>query len=341
MNGRKTINLALQGGGAHGALTWGVLDKLLETQLFTFDGISGTSAGGMNAIILAQGLIDGGDEGARKALHDFWHAVSVSGEQFKMATPLMPVDLLFFHYLQAPVASVFLRNMTHLFSPYQFNPLNFHPAGEILNKLIDIEKIKQHSQLKLFICATNVQTGKIRIFHNNELSINVLLASACLPKLFQAVKVENDYYWDGGYLGNPPIFPLIYDTKSPDIVILHVVPIARPTIPKTIDEIDMRLREISFNSSLMREMRAIAFVSGLIENEWIKPEYEEKLKKINLHCVRADEAMLDFSLESVFDSNWEFLLKLRDLGRNAAEVWLEKNYDSIGKKTSVDFNEWL
>lgn len=338
---RKTINIALQGGGAHGALTWGVLDKLLETQLFTFDGVCGTSAGSMNAIVLAQGLIDGGEEGARQALYDFWHAVSRYGQQLKTMMPLLPADLFFFNYLQAPLASIFLRNIVHMLSPYQFNPLNFHPAEEILQQLIDIEKIKQQTKLKLFICATNVKSGKIHIFNNKDLSIDVLLASACLPKLFQAVKVGEEYYWDGGYLGNPPIFPLIYDTNCKDIVILHVVPIARPTIPTTVDEIDIRLREVSFNSSLMREMRAIAFVSKLIDNEWLKPEVSNRLKKINLHCLRADAAMLDFSLESVYNPNWDFLLQLRDLGRQAATTWLEKNYDAIGKKTSVDFNEWL
>ena len=168
-----------------------------------------------------------------------------------------------------------------------------------------------------------------------------MLASACLPKLFQAVQIDNEYYWDGGYLGNPAIFPLIYYTDTTDIVILHSVPIERDEVPTTVAEIDSRLREISFNSSLMREMRAIAFVSRLVEEGWLKKEYQNKLKKLNIHCVREDENLKKFSLATVYSPDWNFLIQLRDMGRKSAEVWLEKNYEDIGKKTTIDFNEWL
>lgn len=337
---KKKVNLALQGGGAHGAFTWGILDRFLECDLLTIDGVSATSAGSMNAVVLAQGMMDGGPEGARKLLYDFWHAMSDYGRLVGVTTP-SPLDFFMEPYLKVPVNFYAFTSLINLFSPYEFNPLNFHPIRDVLEKLIDIEKLKKQSTIKLFICATNVKTGKIRIFKEPELSVDVILASACLPKLFQAVEVEGEYYWDGGYLGNPAIFPLIYNTDATDIIILHVVPIVRCTVPSTVMEIDTRLREISFNSSLMREMRAIAFVTQLIEEGWIKPEYENRLKRLHMHCLRADHALLKFPLASVFVPDWDFLVTLRDLGRKAAEEWLKENYDALGERTTIDFKAWL
>ena len=206
---------------------------------------------------------------------------------------------------------------------------------------MDIDQLRTKSNIKLFICATNVQTGKIRIFKNNELSIDTLLASACLPKLFQSVEIDGEFFWDGGYLGNPAIFPLIYETNCRDILIFHTVPIVREDIPTTAAEIDSRLREISFNSSLMREMRAIAFVSNLISKGQLKKEFEKNYKHLFIHCIRADKSLHDFPLSTVYSPDWEFLLTLRDLGRQEATLWIEKNYDSVGRTTTIDFNEWL
>ena len=337
---KKKINLALQGGGAHGAFTWGVLDKFLECDYFSIEGISATSAGSMNAVVFAQGMMEGGNEGARKLLHQFWKAMSDYGSLFNPSIPL-PIDILLQPYLKAPLSFTIFSSMMNMVSPYQFNPFNFHPIREVLENIIDIEKIKKYCETKLFICATNVKTGKIRIFKEDELSIDAILASACLPKLFQAVEVEGEYYWDGGYLGNPAIFPLIYNTNILDIVILHVVPIVRNEVPTTVAEIDMRLREISFNSSLMREMRAIAFVTRLVDEGWVKKEYAENLKRLRVHCLRADQEMLQFSHASVLSPDWDFLLQLRDLGRNAGEKWLKENYDHIGNRGTIDFSEWL
>jgi NTE family protein len=337
---KKRVNLALQGGGAHGAFTWGILDKFLELDLFTIEGISATSAGSMNAVVLAQGMMEGGNEGARDLLHQFWHKMSDYGQWMDLMTKT-PMDYLLQPYLPVSLNFYFFSALMNAFSPYEFNPFNFHPIREVLKGIVDIDKIKKQSMIKLFICATNVKTGKIRIFKEAELSIDSILASACLPKLFQAVEVEGEYYWDGGYLGNPAIFPLIYNTDVKDIIVLHVVPIVRENVPKTNMEIDLRLREISFNSSLMREMRAIAFVTKLIDEKWMKPEYQDRLKRLNMHCLRADHALQSYPLESVFMPNREFLLHLRDLGRQAAEVWLKENYHAIGKKTSANFDEWL
>jgi len=335
---KKRINLALQGGGAHGAFTWGLIDYFLEQDCFEIEGISSTSAGSMNAVVLTQGMMNGGTEGARKLLHDFWKAMSEYGE-FLM--PKLPIDMMIEPYLKMSYSFYMFSCMSNILSPYQFNPSNYHPIRQVLMNLIDCEKIKKESPIKLFICATNVKTGKIRIFKREELSINAILASACLPKLFQAVEIDNEFYWDGGYLGDPAIFPLIYNTEVRDILILQTVPIVRETLPHNVMEIDTRLREVSFNSSFMREMRAISFVTKLITEEWIKPEHAHKLKKINIHCLRADHSMEEFSLASVYSADWDFLVKLRELGRVAAQRWLKKNYDSIGKESTVNFDEWL
>lgn len=336
----KTINLALQGGGAHGAFTWGILDKLLEDGRLIFDGVSATSAGSMNAVVLAQGLMDGGNEGAREALHNFWLAMSEYGQRIGITSHSF-MDYFLEPYLKVPVNFYLFNSLMSVFSPYQFNPMNYHPIREVLEKSIDTEKLKKNSRIKLFICATNVQTGRIRIFNEEELSINAVLASACLPKLFQAVEVNGEYYWDGGYLGNPAIFPLIYETDVKDILILHTVPIVREAVPMNVVEVDSRLREISFNSSLMREMRAIAFVTKLIDQGWVKDEYMHNLRRLYLHCIRADDFLLKYPAASIYVPDWNFLVELRDLGRQSATKWLEKHFDAVGKKNTVDFNEWL
>ncbi|STY29841.1 phospholipase, patatin family [Legionella wadsworthii] len=337
---RKKINLALQGGGAHGAFTWGLLDKFLESKLFTIEGISATSAGSMNAAALAYGYLHGEEEGARECLFNFWQAMSDYGKLYGI-TAKSPIDYFIEPFSKTPFNFYIFSSLISLFSPYQFNPFNLHPIRDVLEKIIDIEQIKNKSKIKLFICATNVQTGKIRIFDNNELSVNTLLASACLPKLFQSIEIDGEYYWDGGYLGNPAIFPLIYKTDCRDIMIFHTVPIVRKEIPTTSAEIDSRLREVSFNSSLMREMRAIAFVSNLISKGQLKKEYEKNYKKLFIHIIRADEDLREFPLSTVYSPDWDFLVTLRDLGRQEASLWIEKNYDHIGKKTTIEFGEWL
>lgn len=337
---RKKINLALQGGGSHGAFTWGILDKLLESDLFIIDGISSTSAGSMNAAALAQGYLQGGREGARETLEIFWRAMSDYGALFGI-TQKTPIDYFLAPFSEAPFNFQLFNAITGLFSPYQFNPFNFHPIRDVLEKIIDLEALKKKSKIKLFICASNVRTGKVRIFNNNELSINAFLASACLPKLFQAIEIEGEHYWDGGYLGNPAIFPLIYETTCNDILILHTVPIVRETLPTTTAEIESRLREVSFNSSLMREMRVIAFVSKLISQGWIQQEFQDKLKLMLIHCIRADKCLCDFPLSTVYSPEWEFLISLRDMGRLAATVWIDQHFHSVGKKTTIDFDEWL
>ena len=294
----------------------------------------------MNAVVLAQGLLEGGEKGARKLLHEFWHTMSVYGEKFGV-TAKSPLDVFIEPFTKIPLNYSIFSTMINLLSPYEFNPANYHPIREVLDKMIDIEKIKKHSQVKLFICATNVKNGKIRIFNTNELSVEAILASACLPKLFQAVEVEGEYYWDGGYLGNPAIFPLIYNSECRDIIVVHTIAEEREEIPKTVVEIDMRLREVSFNSSLKREMRAIAFVSRLIDDGAITEKYQKKLKKLYMHCIMADEDIKQFPISTLYSPDWDFLQTLRDMGKRQAKKWIKENYASLGKKTTINFDDWL
>lgn len=337
---RKKINLALQGGGAHGAYTWGVVDWLLQDNRLEIDSISASSAGAMNAVVIAQGLTNDGPEGARKALYHFWRGVSEYGEY------LDPVKLTLLEKLLGITIDHALSYrmfdfLVKAFSPYQLNPFNYRPLKDFLESIVDFEQIRSTEQHKLFISATNVQTGKIKIFSNKELTVDCILASTCLPYLFQTVEIDGEYYWNGGYMGNPAIFPLIYNSDVRDILIININPLVRETIPKTASEITNRINEISFNSSLMREMRAVAFVTKMIENHWIKEEHRHKLKKMNMHVIRNDGMMTNFSVASKLNTDWEFLSELYEKGRTAGKEWLEVHYDKIGNESSVDFDEYV
>jgi NTE family protein len=278
----KTINLALQGGGAHGAFTWGVIDRLLEDGRLDFDGIVATSAGAMNAAVLACGLAEGGLDGARTALTNFWRRVSHAG----IWSPLQPTvfdRLMQNQTTESSPAFLAFDMMTRLLSPYQFNPFNLNPLRMVLEKSVDFDVIRAaHCPIKLFLCATNVRSGKVKIFDNSEVSIDAVMASACLPFLFQAVEIGGEAYWDGGYMGNPAIFPLIYNCDSRNVLVININPIRRDEIPRTATGILNRINEISFNSSLMREMRAIAFVTDLIDQD---KALSAKLKKIHIHSI--------------------------------------------------------
>lgn len=337
---KKTVNIALQGGGARGAFTWGVLDKFLEDGRIVIEGISATSAGSLNAAVLTQGLINGGNEGARSLLNDFWHQLGEYGNLLNLAR-VLPSDYVTLPYLKTPAIFYLFRVMISLYSPYQFNQYNFNPIREVLGKLIDIEKLKKQDKIDLYFCATNVKTSKLHVFPKSELSFNAILASCALPHLFQAVEVNGEFYWDGGFLGNPAIFPLIYNTKSKDVIIIHTSPFKRSDVPNDSAETIHRMTEIAFNSCLVREIRAIAFVTKILQEGWIKDEFKDKLKPIYMHCVDADHVLQEMSLISTYNTDLSFFIKLRDLGRAAAEAWLDQNYDSLGKNSTLDFDEWL
>jgi NTE family protein len=329
----KTINLALQGGGAHGAFTWGVLDRLLEDERLNVEGISATSAGAMNAAVFAYGIAEGGREGARKALANFWRRVSHAAAM----GPLQPSPFdraLGNHALEWSPAFIMFDLMTRLLSPYQFNPLNHNPLRNVLLQSVDFERLRRHCcPIKLFLSATNVRTGKVKVFENDEIGPDAVLASGCLPFLFQAVEVGGEHYWDGGYMGNPAIFPLIYGCGSSDVLVVHINPLERAELPKSAVEILNRINEISFNSSLMREMRAISFVTRLIEDGSIA---DGKLKQMMIHAIAADDVMSGLGVASKLNGDWEFLTYLRDIGRERADRWLEENFDRISVESTVD-----
>ena len=331
---KKKINLALQGGGSHGAFGWGFMDKFLEDGRVEIEGISGTSAGSMNAVVYAYGKLKGND-GERQALHDFWKAISDAGQRF--APPKMPWDIG--EKKENPIQDV-MKSMMSILSPYQMNPMNYNPLREVLEQQVDFEALERsQGTTKLFICATNVRTGKVKIFHTPDVTADTVLASACLPQVFQAVEINGEHYWDGGYMGNPVLYPLFYFTESRDVVILHINPIERPGVPTTSADISNRLNEITFNSSLIKELRSVYFVQKLLDDGWIKDEFREKMKYVLIHSVRADLAMSDLSAASKMNSEWKFLTMLRDRGRALAAEWLTHNFEHLGVRSTVDLKK--
>lgn len=337
---KKLINLALQGGGAHGALSWGVLDRLLEDNRLNFDCVSATSAGSMNAIILLSGLLEGGPQKARDMLKEFWLKISEMGELYNPIKPNFMEEMMGVP-IDGSMSFRFFDMVTRMLSPYEFNPMNFNPLRDLLSSMVDFEKIRASQSTRLFIAATNVKTGKIRIFTENEMTLEAIMASACLPFLFQAVKVGEDYYWDGGYMGNPALYPIIYNAKSQDIVVVHINPIVRQDVPKTAAEINSRVNEVSFNSSLMREMRAVAFVTKMLDEGWVKASHAKKMKRIHMHSIAADELMQTLSCATKLNPDWTFISYLFEQGRALAESWLKDNYKHLGKRSSIDLNTYL
>jgi len=261
----KLINLALQGGGSHGAFAWGALDRILEDERIVIEGIVGTSAGAMNAAVTAFGLIDGGNQGARRALRDFWEAIASMGASSIMQ-PSWVDRLMSPGNLDYSPGWVMMDFMSRMLSPYQMNPTNFHPLRDLLMEQVDFEKLRRSKEAKLFVCASNVTTNRLHVFDHSDISVDAVLASACIPSMFQAIKIGDEYFWDGGFMGNPPIFPIIYNCSSCDVVLILINPIQIKEVPKDARAILDRINTLSFNSSLMREMRAINFVNRLVDS---------------------------------------------------------------------------
>lgn len=300
--------------------------------------MSATSAGAANAVVLAQGLLRGDKEEARAVLSDFWYTISQSGIPFSLFKPpysLFSPDPYHQFSLRDSILYIGFDYMTRLLSPYQFNPFNINPLKMLLESKVDFDAIRNNSTINIFVCATNVETCKVRIFSTPEINIDTVLASACLPNLFQSVPIEGTYYWDGGYIGNPAIFPLIYDCASKDVVIVHVNPIVRKGEPKQASQILNRLNEVSFNSSLIRELRAISFVSKLIDDGAIS---DKEMKKMRIHSIRSDSEMSHYCDSSKVNTDWTFLSRLKEQGRNVAENWLSENFNKIGSESSVNIN---
>jgi NTE family protein len=329
---RKKINLALQGGGSQGAFTWGVLDYILEDGRLDVDAITGTSAGAMNAVVMLEGYVDGGPQDARKRLAEFWESVSNDG----VLTPIQRKLFEFFFGYGTPASG--LAGWTsdwlmHYSSPYQFNPFDINPLLAHLKQTINFEKVRAFDKIKLFVAATNVYTGKVRIFKRSELTAEHVMASACLPYLFQAVVIDDEPYWDGGYMGNPPLFPLFYDSDVPDVLIIQINPIERDTTPRTARDIQDRLNEITFNGALLGELRAIDFVNRLVDSGRLSQEH---YIRPFVHRIDGGVMLAEYPASSKLDTTWSLIMEFFHGGRNAAKDWLDHHFDSIGRESTLD-----
>lgn len=330
----KRINLALQGGGSHGAFTWGVLDRLLEDGRLEFEAISGTSAGAMNAVICADGMMQDGRDGARAALEAFWRAMSDSARSSPIKRT--PFDMFMGNWsLEHSPGYHFFDALTRMASPYQLNPFNMNPLHRLIEDVVDFERVRSCDQTKLFISATNVETGRVKVFDSKTLTADMVMASACLPMVFQAVEIDGVPYWDGGYMGNPALFPFHTQTDCSDIMVVQINPVERTNAPRTAQEIMNRVNEISFNSSLLKELRAIDFVSRLIKEGKLS---DNEYRDTRIHIVENQDALMPLGASSKMNAEWEFLTHLRDLGRRTAEAWMEENFEHIGKRATVDIS---
>ena len=334
--GRKKINLALQGGGAHGAFTWGVLDHLLTDERLAIEGISGTSAGAVNAVMLADGLARGGAEEARKRLEEFWRAASRDGNLPPLQRGVL--DRLFaFFPMEGTPFQAWMEAWSHALSPYDVNPLNINPLKDLVERFVDFDAIRKSPGLHLFISATNVHTGRLRVFPKHKITADVVMASACLPLLFRAVEIDGVPYWDGGYMGNPAIFPFFRATESEDVLVVQINPIARRTTPTGSREIMNRVNEITFNSSLLGELRAIEFVGRLIEQGRLpRGTGPGQYRHINVHRIALDGQAKQLTAGSKLNNDFDFFSMLHQLGRRAARRFLDAHFDDIGVHSTVD-----
>jgi NTE family protein len=336
MASTKKINLALQGGGAHGAFTWGVLDSLLADPRIEIEGISGASAGAINAVMLADGLARGGPQEARKRLADVWRAVSSNGDLSDLQRAVADRLLSFMPYEGSPVQAWF-DAFSSLFTPYDFNPLNINPLKGIIERFVDFDALRSSGGLKLFISATNVFTGRLRIFPREKITAEVVMASACLPMVFQAVEINGIPYWDGGYMGNPAIFPFFRTTDTDDVVIVAINPTERNMTPRTQGEIMNRINEVTFNSSLIAEYRAIDFVTRLIDQgKLARGHGEGEYRRINVHRIALDSAFKELTADTKLDSDFAFFELLRDGGQRAGQDFLRQHFDDLGVRSTVD-----
>jgi NTE family protein len=323
------VNLALQGGGSHGAFTWGVLDRLLEEESLEIVGISGTSAGAMNAIALADGLSRGGPKAGRAALSAMWEAV---GRMSGLAALCNPLGLGDRFNLDSSPVYLFFDLMSRVWSPYQLNPLNYHPVRDLLAESIDFERIRRNEDIHVFLCATNVRTGRRKVFSHAELSVDAVLASACLPLSFQAVEIDGETYWDGGYSGNPAIAPLIKETPVDDVIIVGINPLNRAEVPKTASDVIDRINEISFSTALFLEVEAVKYIFELPGRD--HADHPLKDRHLRLHAIHTEE-LGEFGASSKLNNELRFLRHLHDIGRRIAAAWIDKYLDAIGKESSL------
>lgn len=325
----KKLNLALQGGGAHGAFTWGVLDRLLEEPDLEFSAISGTSAGAMNAVVTAEGLLEGGNAHARAQLESFWMGMADAADRLNPFRAWPGYSLVEPFLFEASMAA------TRVLSPYDVSPTDTNPLRQALLDLIDFEKVRRQRSIKLFINTTHVATGGLRCWREHELTVEMVLASACLPSLFQTPMIDGEGYWDGGYIANPAIEPMCRATATDDVLIVQLNPIVRTEVPRKATEILERLSEISFNASLVTELRFIAERNRLIANGELSAK---KHRKTHLHMIHGDQALGELPASTKLSADRKVLLMLRDKGREAASDWLQRHADKIGERSSFNYN---
>ncbi len=331
---KKLITLALQGGGSHGAFTWGVLDRLLEDERIEIEGISGASAGAMNAVVLAHGLTTGGRDGARQALADFWGSVAsrapFSAIPESIATP---TSLAAQSDIPAPFKT--LMSFARFFSPYQLNPFDINPLRDILAKQIDFERLRAECETRLFIATTQVSTGTLKLFRNKQLTLDVLLASSCLPLLHRAVEIDGEAYWDGGLTANPPLFPLVHKCVARDIMVVLLHPQPHSRTPISADDIWHRLTEMGFSSTFYTELQGLMLAQREARHGWFSfGRLERRLRQLNMHMVESQELMSQLGRHSKLNAHPSFINGLHDEGRARAEEWLERNFQQLGVRSS-------
>ncbi len=331
----KRVDLALQGGGAHGALTWGVLDRILEDERLEIAAISGTSAGAMNAAVVADGLQRADRQRARQGLYEFWFAVSEAAR----FSPIQrsPWDRLIGNYsLDYSPSYLFFEKLTQLFHPAQLNPLGINPLRDLIARQVNFDEVNACRKVKIYVTATNVRTGQAHIFRQPNLSADAVMASACLPFMFNAVTIDGEAYWDGGYSGNPALYPLVDDESCRDLIVVQINPMTRQQPPTTAREILNRINEITFNSALIKELRSIHLLHQLIEAENLQLE---RFRAMRLHLIHAEREVEQLSASSKLNAEWSFLIRLRDQGYRWADEWLHAHYDDLGIRSSFDLGE--
>ena len=329
---RKCINLALQGGGSHGALTWGVLDRLLEDDRLQIGEISGTSAGAMNAVVLADGFERGGREAARASLEDFWRAISRAA----LASPWQrsPLDRMLGQYsLDASPGYLFFEGLSRVLSPYQLNPLNINPLRDLVEEQVDFDNVNRCKSIAVHVTATHVRTGRARIFSRGAVTLDAVMASACLPQLYPAVVIDDEPYWDGGFSANPALIPLVISKASPDIVIVQINPVVRHDTPLSARDFMNRVNEISFNTALIKELRAISLMQEIVAAKGVDLG---AAGQTYIHLIHTDAEVQDLSASSKMNAEWSYLQLLFQRGRGWAEGWLDANFDRIGQESTFD-----
>ena len=332
---KKKINLALQGGGAHGAFTWGVVDHLLADDRLEITGISGASAGAVNAVMIADGMARGGTEEARKRLAEFWRAASTGGHLPPVSRAVADHMLSLMPFAATPVKNWF-ETMAHYFSPYELNPFDINPLSDLIARSVDFEAVRS-SNLELFISTTNVHTGRLRIFPRDKITADVVMASAALPFMFRAVEIDGIPYWDGGYMGNPVIFPFLQATDAEDVLVVQINPVTRTGTPRTSAEILNRLNEITFNSALISELRSMDFVNQLIDDGHLPSgSGKGQYRKLNIHRIDLGALGNRLAGSSKMKTDFDFLELLHRAGQRAARRFLDQHFDAIGKHSTLD-----